>query len=211
MKRIITTIFLALCVGMFMQPFNAGAADTKKDSGDKNTETTEAELPKVPAVLKDKKFVLPAKFNTNAKVYFIYKSRSTCGICVAEAPAIVKAYQSMRGKDAELVMLNLDQNKDVAAKWAKSSKMKFPIVAPGDAAGVPFPYGGEGLLPIMVAVDADGNKLGEANASGVSAFVTDWRKLVRKLKKEEKAKAKEEAKKAKETKEEQTEDSASEE
>ena len=200
MKKILGTMCALLVASFAVQPLAAVAADKQKGGEKAEASAEDAELPAVPASLKDKKFVLPVKLNTKASVYFIYQSRSTCSICVAEAPEIVKIYRSMHGKDAELVMLNIDANKDVAAKWAKSSKMKFPIVAPGEAEGVPFPYTGPNPLPFMVAVDADGNKLGEANGGGVVAFLADWRKMVRDLKKEKKAKAKEEAKRLREEK-----------
>lgn len=193
MKRVVDSMCVLLIVSFVVLPSSAVAVD-KKGEEKTGIATEDAELPKVPASLQDKEFLIPAKLNTKAKVYFIYKSRSTCGICVAEAPEIVKIYRSMHGKDAELVMLNIDSSKEAAIKWAKNSKMKFPIVAPGDARGIPFPYKGEGILPCMVAVDADGNKLGEANAGGVPAFLKDWRKMVRKLDKEEKAQAREEVK-----------------
>ena len=197
MKEVVGSMCALLVVTFVALPPGAVAADKK---GEEKTEISaeDAELPKVPASLQDKKFLIPAKLNTKAKVYFIYKSRSTCSICVEEAPEIVKIYRSMHGKDAELVMLNIDSSKEDATKWAKSSKMKFPIVAPGDAKGVPFPYEGEGILPCMVAVDADGNKIGEANAGDVPVFLKDWRKMVRKLDKEKKAQAREEAKRNRE-------------
>lgn len=159
---------------------------TKKGKDEEQEPVDTSDLPAVPASLVNKKTVNGTKVNTKAKVYFLYQSRSTCGICVMECPAIVSAYKSMKGKEAELVMLNIDANADVAAKWAKSSKMKFPVLAPGNFADVPFPYTGEGLLPCMVAVDAEGNKLGQANGNGVAAFVSDWKKVLRDYKKEEK-------------------------
>lgn len=143
-------------------------------------ETTETEpLPAVPAALKDKTFVNNAKLNTKAKVYFIYKSRSTCGICVAECPAIVATYKQMqKTQEAEIVMLNGDEDAKTAAKWARKAKMKFPVVAPGEGKGVPFPYSGPNTLPFMVAVDAEGKKLGQANAQDVAKFVADWQKYL---------------------------------
>lgn len=152
----------------------------------------EKELPKVPAAIlaAEADFVTPAKVNTKAKVYFIYLSRYSCDICVAEAPSIVKTYKNMKGKGAELTMINIDEDKETAAKWVKKEKMKFPVVAPGKGSAIPFPYDGPGTLPHMVAVDADGNKLGQANGSGVSDFLKNWKQLVREVEKKEKEAAK---------------------
>lgn len=180
----------AIAVLGLCNPVNyADAATEKTDRAaqKEDAKETEEELPMVPAALKDKEFLLPVKVNTKAKVYFIYQSRSICGICAAEAPAIVKIYKSMHGKGAELVMLNIDADKDAAVQWAKREKMKFPIVPPGGDKGIPFPYEGEGLLPCMVAVDADGNKLGEANAGKVPDFLKDWKKMVREVAKASKS------------------------
>lgn len=162
-----------------------------------NGQEDEPELPKVPASLKDREFVLPTKPNMKAKVYFIYQSRYACSICVAEAPEIVKTYKSMKkSKSAELIMLNIDKDTATAAKWAKDVKMKFPIVAPGKAEGIPFPYDGAGLLPMMVAVDAAGNKLGQANGGDVAEFLKTWKKYVREVTQKEKEEAKAAKKKA---------------
>lgn len=198
-------ILLAVCLSAYVLPVAQGQDDEplpkepKKTKKGKDDADDAAELPKVPAALKDRSFVLPAKLNTKAKVYFIYKSRYACSICVAEAPEIADIYKGMKGKKAELVMLNIDRDKETAAKWAKSVKMKFPIVVPGGAQGVPFPYEYDGqgasTLPQMVAVDAEGHKLGQANAGDVAAFLRKWKKLVQEAEKAEK-KAAREAKKA---------------
>ncbi len=187
--KVIYTLCAITVLGLCGLSYQAGAVTDKSDTTvQKGKEAgTDAELPKVPAALKEKEFLLPVKLNTKAKVYFIYQSRSACGICVAEAPAIVKIYKTMHGKGAELVMLNIDKDKESATKWAKAEKMKFPIVPPGAASGIPFPYTGEGLLPCMVALDANGNKLGEANARGVAEFLKGWKKMVREVEKASKA------------------------
>lgn len=171
------TAFTLLCAltvwgAMSIQPSLA------EDAAPETAAETEP-LPAVPASLKDKTFVNNAKLNTKAKVYFIYKSRSTCGICVAECPAIVATHKQMqKTKEAEIVMLNGDVDAKAAAKWARKAKMKFPVVAPGDGAGVPFPYSGANTLPFMVAVDAEGKKLGQANGEDVAKFVADWQKYL---------------------------------
>lgn len=154
---------------------------------DNGKESTEQEAPSVvPAALMQHTPIVNTKVNTKAKVFFIYQSRSLCGICVHETPEIVKLYKKMHGKGAELIMINVDATPDAALTWAKKAKMKFPIYFHNDAASIPFPYEGEGLLPCMVAVDADGNKLGEANASNVVPFLKKWKQLVKQVEKEQK-------------------------
>lgn len=148
--------------------------------------SADAELPAVPASLQDRQYITKARPDTKAKVYFIYQSRYMCPTCVAEAPAIVAAYKKMKGKGAELVMLNVDADDETAAKWARKAKMRFPIVSPTDRRGIPFPYTGSSKLPCMVALDASGNKLGEASGAEVAEFLSsNWKNFVKDIKKAE--------------------------
>lgn len=159
---------------------------------DKTEEVSAADLPAVPASLVDRQYVTKTKPKLDAKVYFIYQSRYMCPTCVAEAPAIVATYKKMKGKGAELVMLNVDADVETAAQWAKKAKMRFPIVAPGDSSGIPFPHTGSDKLPCMVALDAQGNKLGEASGAEVAEFLAgNWKKFVKDVKKAEKEAEKE--------------------
>ena len=159
---------------------------------DKTEEVAAEDLPLVPASLVDRKYVTKTQPKLDAKVYFIYQSRYMCPNCVKEAPAIVAAYKKMKGKGAELVMLNVDADDETAAKWAKKAKMRFPIVSPTDRAGIPFPHTGKSSLPCMVALDAQGNKLGEASGLEVSAFLaSNWKQFVKDVKKAEKEAQKE--------------------
>ncbi|MDO5470364.1 MAG: redoxin domain-containing protein [Akkermansia sp.] len=151
---------------------------------------TEEELAAVPLSLQSRRYVTKARPKLDAKVYFIYQSRYMCPRCVAEAPAIAATYKKMKGKGAELVMLNIDQDDKTAATWAKKAKLRFPIVSPTDRAGIPFPYNGPNALPCMVAVDVYGNKLGEAGGTEVADFLAkNWKKFVKEIKKEEKEEA----------------------
>ena len=187
MKTLFNLACLAALFGAALTP----CAFAKKD---KTEEVSAADLPAVPASLVDRKYVTKTTPDLEAKVYFIYQSRYMCPNCVKEAPEIVAAYKKMKGKGAELVMLNVDSDEETAAKWAKKAKMRFPIVAPGDRSGIPFPHEGRGSLPCMVALDADGNKLGQADGLEVAQFLSDnWKKFVKEEKKQEKQAAKDKA------------------
>lgn len=166
-------------------------------------ETEEETLAAIPVILKDVKLVNKAKPNLKAKIYFVYQSRSTCGICVSEAPTLVKEYKKMKRKGCEMVMMNIDSSPERAAEWAKRSKIEFPVISPAVSmsCGMPWEYTGRPLLPCMVAMTPDGQKLGEAGGPNVSEFVKDWKKLLRELDKQEAraaaAAAREKAKEAK--------------
>lgn len=173
-------------------------------------EATTEELAAVPQILSTVKLVNKAKPNLKAKIYFVYQSRSTCSICVSEAPTLVKEYKKMKRKGCEMVMLNIDSSPERAAEWAKRSKMEFPIISPAVSmsCGMPWEYTGRPLLPCMVAMTPDGTKLAEASGSEVSELVKDWKKLLREQDKQQaraaaaeaREKAKEERKKAREKK-----------
>lgn len=173
-------------------------------------ETEEETLAAIPAILKDVKLVNKAKPNLKARIYFVYQSRSTCSICVSEAPTLVKEYKKMKRKGCEMVMLNIDSSPERAAAWAKRAKMDFPIISPevSMSCRMPWEYAGRPLLPCMVAMTPDGTKLAEASGSEVGELVKDWKKMLRELDKQEartaaaeaREKAKEERKKAREKK-----------
>ncbi len=184
MKKLLNIVLLTALCGATLTPcVYAKKADTE--------EVTAAELATVPASLVDREYVTKSKPDLKAKVYFIYQSRYMCPNCVAEAPAIVAAYKKMKGKGAELVMLNVDADVETAEKWAKKAKMRFPIVSPTDRSGIPFPHTGSNKLPCMVALDADGNKLGQASGLEVAEFLSsNWKQYVKDQKKKEKEAAK---------------------
>lgn len=149
-------------------------------------------LPKVLAELEGVEYVGKARPKKDAKVYFIYHSRKACTVCVAEMPDINKTYKRMKGKGAEIVMLNQDKDLETAEKWVKDAKIQFPVVAPGQRHSIPFPFdfSVRGMLPLAVAVTEDGEKLGQANGADVAEFFDkNWRKYLAQVRKEERKKA----------------------
>lgn len=185
MKNYFCTLMLGLACAVALSPAVVMAAPGATEA------SAQAELPAVPASLQDRQYITKAKPDAKAKVYFIYQSRYMCPTCVAEAPAIVAAYKKMKGKGAELVMLNVDADDETAAKWARKARMRFPIVSPADRSGIPFPHTGSSKLPCMVALDAHGNKLGEASGAEVAEFLSaNWKNFVKDIKKAEAAEKK---------------------
>lgn len=160
------------------------------------------ELARIPQILSQVELINKAKPNLDAKIYFVYQSRSTCGICVAEAPALVREYKRMKRQGCEMVMMNIDNNPEAAEKWVKKARMDFPVIHPSQSmsCGMPWNYTGKGLLPCMVAMTPDGTKLGEASGQEVANFVKTWKTLLRDIEQEERkaaaAEKKEKSKKA---------------
>lgn len=162
-------------------------------------DTEAKELPLIPAALDKVGYVTEARPKLDAKVYFLFKSHSKCGYCVSHTPSLVKLHKAMRGKGAELVMLNADRNIADAEKWAESSKMTYALVKPADSAKVPFEFDVLKMrtpMPLMLAVTAHGEVLGMSGGPEADSIVKDWRKHVaqaRKLERERKAAEKKDA------------------
>jgi hypothetical protein len=173
MTRLIRTLVLTLAAGCGL------LAHAQEES-------TDEQLALVPQALKEAQYVNKVKPNLKAKIYFIYQSRSTCGICVSEAPTLVKEYKKMKRGGCEMVMLNVDATPKAAEQWVKKAKMTFPVMSPAMSmsSGIPWTYAGRPLLPCMIAVTPDGTKIAEAGGSDVSDFVKDWKKLLRDHEKE---------------------------
>ena len=179
MKYLLQILTFAALLGAAVLPCTYADTDTAE-------EQAEEQLATIPAALKDRKYVTKVRPKEDAKVYFIYQSRSTCGICVSEAPTLVKEYKKMKRGGCEMVMLNVDATPKAAEQWVKKAKMTFPVMSPAMSmsSGIPWTYAGRPLLPCMIAVTPDGTKIAEAGGSDVSDFVKDWKKLLRDHEKE---------------------------
>lgn len=200
MKKLLMMLgALTLLAGLAYTPALAQDADADADVQEEKAETLADKLQEVEYVTK----VKPKK---KVYVYYFLRSRSTCGFCVHLTSTNNATYKEMKGKGAELIMLNCDPDTATAEAWADKADMKFPVVTPETAGKISVPSGGGGL-PNVVAVTADGTLLESASGlSGCKELYGNWKKLVREAKKadikkrreEEKAKAaKKKAKKKK--------------
>lgn len=172
---------VALFAGVMTLPVSA--QDTE--------EAAASDTPAVPAALAGVNYVTKVRPKADAKVYYLLRSHSSCGICVNLAPEFVKLHKQMKGKGAEFVLLSGDVSDEKAAAWAAKEKMTYAVVSPDEAKSIPFSFdfGGQSAatLPFIVAVTPDGEKLGQANGPGAADFVKDWKKLVAEQKKKQKA------------------------
>lgn len=157
-------------------------------------------LPAIPDALSKVEYITDVRPKENAKVYFLFQSRSTCGHCVRHTPEIIAQYKRMRGKGAEVVLLSADADDAAALKWAESTGMNYPVVKPAHRRLVPFKFDFEAgpppPLPLMIAVTADGEPLGQSGGAQAADLLKDWRKMVNEAKKAERKRQAEEKKAA---------------
>lgn len=165
-------------------------------------DTAEEQSVSVADMLREVDFATKVKPRKKANVYFFVRSHSGCGPCRALAPKCNAFYQEMKGKGAELIMLNCGKNAESAKAWAKEVEMNYPVVTPETVGKVKVPGGGG--TPCMVAVTASGEALETAlGTSQCVALMERWKDLVkdaRKAEKEKKAEDKKKKSKKKKTK-----------
>jgi DsbE subfamily thiol:disulfide oxidoreductase len=79
---------------------------------------------------------------------------SWCGPCRSEMPTMVKLHHEFRGKDFEIVAVNVKDKREDALAFMKSMKVTFPVMMdPEGEAGLL--YGAFGM-PITYLIDAKG-------------------------------------------------------
>ncbi len=165
-------------------------------------EATEEKAVTIPDMLKEVEYVSKVKPKKKVSVYFFLRSHSKCGFCVVITGSNNAAYKEMKGKGAELIMLNCDPNTEAAKAWVEKADMKFPVITPETAGKVQVPAGGSGGTPNIVAVTSDGTVLESVSGkSKCEEILTRWKELVKEAKKAEREKRKEaESKKGKKKK-----------
>ena len=198
MKKLLMLLCGLVCMtGLLVSP--AMAQEEEED-------TTAAEKQvSIPELLEDVKYVTKVKPKKKASVYFFLRSHAKCGFCRKITPDMNKLYKEMKGKGAELIMLNGDPDTEAAKDWAKESDITIPMITPETTSGIAavVPGGGSGGTPNVMAVMADGSKIeGASGASGSTTLVSNWKEMVKDAKKAEKEKKAEErkAKKSKKAK-----------
>lgn len=175
-------------------PCTPASAQDANDVAEKDAATT------IPDMLAEVEYVTKAKPKKKALVYYFLRSSSKCGYCVAMCGANNAAYKEMKGKGAELILLNCDTSTETAKSWAEKASMKYPVVSPDTKGKINVPSGGSGGLPNLVVVTADGSVV--ESVSGMTKckeLYSKWKDFVKEAKKAEREKRKE-AEKAKATK-----------
>lgn len=176
----------------------AGLVYTPVMAQDTEEEEQEEKVVTIPDMLKEVKYVTKVKPKKKAVVYYFVRSHSKCGPCVALSGANNAAYKEMKGKGAELIMLNCDADTDAAKAWAEKAGMIFPVVTPETKDEVKVPSGGSGGTPNMVVVTADGTMLENTSGmNGCKELLGKWKEMVKEGKKAEREKRKETADKKK--------------
>lgn len=213
MKKLLMMLgILPAIAGLVFAPVMAQDTETE-------TEEQEEKVVTIPDMLKEVKYVTKVKPKKKVVVYYFLRSHSKCGPCVALTGANNAAYKEMKGKGAELIMLNCDPDTESAKAWAEKAEMIFPVITPETKGAVTVPSGGSGGTPNMVVVTADGKVLKDTSGtSKCKALLEEWKdfvkegkKLEREKRKEAEGKKKAAKKKAKKKKSKEADDEASDE
>lgn len=158
------------------------------------SEESQADVVSIPNILKEVKYASKVKPARKAYVYFFVFSHSGCGPCRALVPKCNGLYKEMKGKGAEIIMLNCGKSEQTARDWAKEADMCYPVITPETAGKVKVP--GSGGTPGAVAVTASGEVLDSALGTGACAtLMGNWKDLVKDAKKAEREKKSAEKKK----------------
>lgn len=151
----------------------------------------------IPALLKEVKYVTKVQPKKKAALYLFLRSHSRCGFCRAITPQMNEAYKEMKGKGAELIMINCDPDSEKAAAWASQTGIEIPMITPESREPIAsvVPGSGSGGTPNITVVTADGEKLeGDSGASRCKEIAANWKEMLKQAKKAE-AKKKAEARK----------------
>ena len=130
--------------------------------------------------------LLQGRVDAGARVYYLLSASGKDEVMREYGAGIAKLYREMKGKGAELIWLSKDPEASVL-KWAKKVGLRCPVLPDGKrSAKLPFPYGGENIPPLLVVLDAQGRKLGEANYLAVLTMLSEWRRQLAEIEREEK-------------------------
>lgn len=199
MKKLFTLFGYLCLMGAMVTPLWAQDAEEEPVE----TESPAAMSVSIPELLKEVKFVTKVKPKKKAYAYLFLRSHSRCGFCRTITPQMNAAYKEMKGKGAELIMLNSDPDTEKAAAWAEESAIEFPMITP-ETAGVvasAVPGSGSGGTPNITVVLEDGEKIeGNSGANSCKEIAANWKELVKEAKKATTAKKAEARKAAKKKK-----------
>lgn len=208
MKPLLRSFFyLALLLPILFRPVAAQDAPVDEPEAAIGMESEEAESVSIAKMLKEVEYVTKIRPKKKTHLYFFLRSRSNCGFCVRALPREIELYKEMKGKGAELIMLNCDADTATAKAWVEKSEVNFPVITPETAGQIKVPAGGSGGTPNVVAILPDGTFMeGMSGANGSSDFLAGWKDLLKEAKKMKKTGKKKKTRKKKARKASETEE-----
>lgn len=200
LKKLLTLFAVTLLLTGFLVPIFAQEENEEPTEAEQVEEQEEISIYKL---LKDVKYVTKVKSKKKANVYFILRSHSKCPFCRMITPKMNEAYKEMKGKGAEIIMLNSDPDTETAKKWADETGIEIPMITPDTTGPIAAKVsaGGSGGFPNIMAVMEDGTQIeGTSGGKKCPELVARWKDFVKDARKAERDKAKEKKAKAKKKK-----------
>lgn len=113
--------------------------------------------------------------SADARYYIYLQSASWCFYCVQDMPDIAAAYEQMKEKGVELVLIGCDDTPEAALNYLKKYNATFPGIHYKDVNPEKLPgYRPAVGVPDATFVDRQGNVL----ARGHGAMVKRWRSVL---------------------------------
>jgi thiol-disulfide isomerase/thioredoxin len=131
-----------------------------------------------PALLLDGEMFKPESFSGGVNLVYVWAS--WCPYCLNDLPVLQSKYEEHKGKGFNILGLNMDENLDLADKWLKTYKVRFPSTRlTGDYRQAYLPN--RRSTPSWWLAGRDGNVVDSSVGSGAEFVYNQRKSLIDKL------------------------------
>lgn len=162
MKIVLTTIaiIVLLAIGIFAC---SSSIDGKITSSAKESSAIPGEANKLPAfAMTDASGKIVDLSSFKGKKVFVNLWATWCPPCRAEMPSIEELASKVADGNTVFIMLSLDENFDVAKRFAKNKNLKVPIYYPAEKLPALFKTDG---IPVTFIFNENGDLVKQNNGS----------------------------------------------